>query len=304
MLAKPFDDWNASDIRQWLIGADEKLSFEFKASAAIENTSNFRAELSKDVSSFLNSSGGYIIFGITEGKANRTFSIDDGIDITAHRKEWLEDIVLSNIRPRPHSIAIRPIQLETGRSLYALRIEEGDTAYQARDKKYYKRFNFKAEPMEDHEVKFLVGKIRTPIIDLVLESRAQSQSSTEHLYQIGLTIKNLGPVRARDVKIRFEFPTAPLNRIGSAYARRATYHNAETNQQYTVLEYYGIGRPIFPGDTLRAEEFGEYGIEIMMNSALYRSFGHNDNVNVRWTIFADDAPPTTGSIPFNRLHKF
>ncbi|HUW34061.1 MAG TPA: ATP-binding protein [Planctomycetota bacterium] len=81
-------------------------------------------------------------------------------------KEWLEQVIISNIQPRIDSIVINPVELKTqrlGRFAYVVCVPQSDRApHQANDKRYYKRFNFQSVPMEDHEVRDVMFRQRVP----------------------------------------------------------------------------------------------------------------------------------------------
>jgi penicillin-binding protein-related factor A (putative recombinase) len=303
LLTKPFDQWEIDDIEQLLVLGERQL-FEFKASSAITKDDSFRNESSKDVSSFANSVGGYIIYGVAEDKQKRSFSLDQGVEIARFTKEWLEDIVLAGVKPRLSGLAIKAIYRTPSHALYAIKINEGTTAYQARDKKYYKRFNFKAEPMEDHEIKFLVGKIKEPMIGLLIYSRLLHRSNELHKYQLDLSLVNRGTVRAKDVKVVLDFPKIFVDRIGSRFTCRLDYLDEFRNIEYTSVEFFGPGNPIFPDDTLHLGSLGDFNITFKMDVGLYQRSREIENLDVRWTVYADDAAPVRGTCQFRTLHSF
>ncbi|MGA8610988.1 MAG: ATP-binding protein, partial [Xanthobacteraceae bacterium] len=77
-------------------GIQESLTLDYKASPSLSKESKGRDELCKDVSSFANSAGGQIIYGIEE-KDRKPTRIDEGSDIT---REWIEQVIDSNVQPR------------------------------------------------------------------------------------------------------------------------------------------------------------------------------------------------------------
>ena len=60
-------DWQEEDL-QGLIQSqtEESLILDYKASPSLDNTDERKNEISKDVSSFANSAGGTIVYGISE----------------------------------------------------------------------------------------------------------------------------------------------------------------------------------------------------------------------------------------------
>ncbi len=125
-----------------------------------------------------NAAGGTIIYGIREKQAageprhGIADSLDDGVDPSV-TKERLENVLTSNIRPAVDRLLIQAVALSThspGRLAYVLGVPESLRApHQARDKRFYKRFNFKAEPMEEYEVRSLYFRTLVPDLHLGLE---------------------------------------------------------------------------------------------------------------------------------------
>jgi len=66
-----------------------------------------------------------------------------------------------NISPRIHGIKITTIVVENSIPngvLFVVDIPKGQTAHQASDKKYYKRFNFISTAMDDSEIKDIINR--------------------------------------------------------------------------------------------------------------------------------------------------
>ena len=83
-------------------GVEERLDVEYKRADSLKKSDGAKREITKDVSSFANSAGGIIIYGIAEfdepEKAHLPERIDP-VDRTVITREWL-DQVIGNIRPR------------------------------------------------------------------------------------------------------------------------------------------------------------------------------------------------------------
>jgi len=144
----------------------ESLTLDYKASAALAKDSKARDELCKDVSAFANSAGGQIIYGVEE-KDRKPTRVDQGSDIT---REWVEQVIDSNIQPRLEGLVITPIPVGGGRHAYVLTIPQASTRapHQALDKKYYKRQNFQSVPMEDYEIRDTLRRAITPELHVEL----------------------------------------------------------------------------------------------------------------------------------------
>ncbi len=142
----------------------ESLTLEYKASPALAKGKV--NELCKDVSAFANSAGGQIVYGIVESDRKPT-AIDDGSDLS---REWIEQVIDSNIQQRIEGLVIAPIALATGRHAYVVTIPQasGRAPHQAPDHRYYKRQNFQSVPMEDYEVRDVMHRASTPELDVAL----------------------------------------------------------------------------------------------------------------------------------------
>jgi hypothetical protein len=157
---------NKADLERLIkYQVEENITLEYKASPAL-NRQN-RDEICKDVSAFANSTGGQIVYGIVE-EERLPKELDEGVDAKAITREWIEQIINSNIQPRIRGVVITPIQLTKDRYAYVITIPSGSTAHQAPDKKYYRRFNFQSVAMHDHEIRDVMKRSTTaePFITL------------------------------------------------------------------------------------------------------------------------------------------
>jgi hypothetical protein len=186
-------EWLESDISQLIIDKiTENLELDYKACDAIQNIDKKKTEISKDVSSFANSSGGLIIYGVHE-KDNLPDSIDKGYDPNIISKEWLEQVINSNIHPKIEGIFINQIPLDStnpGKVIYVVVIPQATTRapHQANDKRYYKRYNFQSVAMEDYEVKDVLRRSNTPDLHFILDLLAVENE--ENAIYLEITVEN------------------------------------------------------------------------------------------------------------------
>ena len=129
---------------------EESLTLDYKAADALGKSDAKKTEITKDVSAMANSAGGILIYGIREHRDPARKHIPEAIDPVNRNdfpKEWLEHII-NNIRPRLDGVRIVPINLNTSVShvVYVVEIPQSDTAHQAFDYRYHKRFNFESVP--------------------------------------------------------------------------------------------------------------------------------------------------------------
>lgn len=188
----------------------ESVHLDYKRSAAADP--NKPVEIAKDVSSFANSDGGVVLYGVEEEKDKGIpVRIDDGIDPAHCSKERLEDIITSHITPRPDDVRIRALPLETGRVLYVIEIPKSFRGpHQASDKRYYKRHNFKSSPMEDYEISDVRNR-RNRVLPLI-----SFHEVTHGRILAAFEVANVSAVVAENV--RFEFSTTLPWPRGTPYA--------------------------------------------------------------------------------------
>jgi hypothetical protein len=229
----------------------ESLTLDYKASPSIGKDSKLRDELCKDVSAFANSEGGQIVYGIEE-KDNKPVKVDQGTDIT---REWIEQVIDSNVQPRIEGLMITPIPIERSRHAYVITIPQahGRAPHQAPDHKYYKRQNFQSVPMEDYEIRDTLRRATTP--DLYVEL-AFAMSSVAHIQfahgaeisnpiGVSVTVKNRSSQPAYYALLQVGIDTElPLRTPGDFYQ---TGISGEDQQQYWLSHRFSSppGLPIF-----------------------------------------------------------
>ena len=138
---------------------EESINIDFKSTAALSRVELKKKEISKDISAFANSNGGIIIYGINEiNHKAAELSFVDGNEFT---KEWLEQIISSTIQRNIPNLKIFPIRNENKieNTIYVVQIPESyEAPHMAKDKRFYKRYNFESVAMEEYEVRNLYGK--------------------------------------------------------------------------------------------------------------------------------------------------
>jgi hypothetical protein len=139
-----------------------------QADRTLENTAGKKKELSKDVSAFANSGGGTIVYGIGEDPNDRRTPMGlKGVDPRVTSKEWLEQVIRSNIEHRIDGLGINPVQLGDGDVAYVVVIPRSLRApHMANDNRYYKRFNFESLAMEHYEVEDVRRREGAPKLSL------------------------------------------------------------------------------------------------------------------------------------------
>ncbi|PHN06140.1 AlbA family DNA-binding domain-containing protein [Flavilitoribacter nigricans] len=153
---------------------EENLHLDYKAADALGKSDGKKKEISKDISAMANSDGGRIIYGIKEFDDKERNHLPEKItpiDRNEFSKEWIEQVINSNISPRINGVKIFSVQLSTNQNnvVYVIDIPKSETAHQASDLRYYKRFNFVSVPMNDYEIRDIMNRGTYPKIDLEFE---------------------------------------------------------------------------------------------------------------------------------------
>ncbi len=325
--------WDENRIEQYITqGIEESLTLDYKAAGALERTDKKKEEVTKDVSAMANSDGGIIIYGIAEDSTNKHLPGKiDPIDRNQFSKEWLEDII-SNIRPKIDGLVIYPVPISTAPNhvVYMVEIPQSYTAHQATDKRYYKRRNFKSEPMEDYEIRDVMGRGQYPKIELEFDiTVTQKEVHTGGQWNIGILPEtkifnrykleiwafNAGRVYAQYVNILIEIPDVllppepegeemllPIDSKrdkhyidGILYYK---YYDENTTRDIIGFESLGFGSssPNYgPARHVPILPGRHYGFEDVRLRGDFESMSF-ENLHIEWEVFADNAPALKGRI--------
>lgn len=169
--------WDLKKIENLITsGVEENLNLDYKAADSLGRSDGKKAEISKDVSAFANSAGGVIIYGVDEFNDPTKKHLPEKInpvDRLLFTKEWIEQVINSNISPKISGIKIYPVTIgktEDNKVVYVIDIPQSDTAHQAKDKRYYRRYNFESIAMDDYEVKDIINRTNKTNIKISFES--------------------------------------------------------------------------------------------------------------------------------------
>ncbi|WP_417909669.1 helix-turn-helix domain-containing protein [Candidatus Electronema sp. PJ] len=191
----------------------ESLHLDYKAGSVL--TLEKKDELCKDVSALANSDGGVLIYGIKEEKIHKVaypVSIDEGVDTSKVSKEWLEQILTSNITPIISGVEIFEIKSGANRAIVVIQVAKSFRGpHQAPDKKYYKRRNVFTEPMEHYEIEDI--RNRKQFIPSLVNMDVQLSG-----FQVQLVIENIGNEVAHNVKFIFSDNFSWYKRRGLPHA--------------------------------------------------------------------------------------
>jgi len=310
-------DWTEGKILELITNKiEESLRLDYKRCASLlqksgkSNRDKEMTELSRDVSSFANAAGGMIIYGVIENE-HLPQELDEGFDPQEVSKEWLEDVITSRIDRTVDGVLIHPVRLDLtypGRYAYVVEIPQSSTIHQAYDKRYYRRRNFKAEPMEDYEIREGLSRSKYPQLEVNYGWEQVKTSQELHEYHLTFTLRNVGSIRARDVMFECDFPQIALASPPRFVEHRMLHTRLEVRSTtvdkvpYTNLRLrITQGRVVFfPTEEMKLEEYG-LKIHYKIDNDIHMS--HLD-LPIRWRLYADDAPPKEGQFPLREIQRF
>lgn len=177
------------------LGIPESIHLDYKASPALSKKK--KGEICKDISAFANSDGGMLIYGVKEEHTVPT-EMDSGVDTSQINKEWIDEILATNISPIISGIEIIEIKKTANKSIFVVYIPKSFRGpHQCPDKRYYKRYNARSAPMENYEINDV--RNRRKIVPSFISVDIQLENPW-----VKLIVENTGNESARDV--RFIFP--------------------------------------------------------------------------------------------------
>ncbi|HIB8182288.1 ATP-binding protein [Elizabethkingia anophelis] len=319
------NEWNLKKIQNYIDNKiEENLNLDYKASGSLQRNDKKTNEISKDISALANSDGGIIIYGIKEDpiKKHLPESIDP-INRDIISKEWLEQIIQGKISPRISGIKINPIEVNNNNEvIYVVEVPKSDTAHQASDRKYYKRFNFNSEPMYDYEIRDVFNRNKFPKIELefkIFASKYEIAKSRVHhgfpfdtlkdqhtskeyktIYRLTIHAKNVGKILAKYVNAHIFFNDKFLAENNNLDIDSHVKYSCDNTvrdivdvqlQGLNPVKKYGPSRydPILPKLAFKIKTL-----------KLNDSFKNSDYV-IKWVVFADNAEPITGSIKLSEI---
>lgn len=283
-------NWTESRLRNFITSEiEESLTLEYKSAEALDRNETKKKEITKDVSAMANSAGGILIYGIREFDQENRRHLPERItpvDRRQYPREWVEQIIQA-IRPRIDGIVIHSVSLSSGDTdvAFVIEIPQSNTAHQASDHRYYKRFNFQAVPMEDYEIRDVMFREQTPNIALkfLIEKTLEAQN-------LVIEARNSGSAFAQYVAVFLDVPVSVLENIenkmnlkdgGRFYRHRLT----NLNQEYADPQFKA-NFPLLRNMTMH------WKIPLNEN---YDEFRARD-LALKWKIYADNALPKEGKI--------
>jgi hypothetical protein len=309
--------WDEARLQRYIDNdIQEGLYLEYKESRALSKSGDKPVKITKEVSAMANSDGGIIIYGIDN---NIQWS---PVDKTTIKKDWLESII-NNVRPRVDGIILHSVQLssEDNHVAYVIEIPQSNTAHQATDKKYYKRHNSLATPMDDYEIRDIMNRNKHPRIELdfeiVIEKRDRNSGAWGGIgrgvpnyidvFELRIKATNVGNVYAQYVQAFVSIPSAFAQGQGDSLLGSDGDLIQPTNRERDGIPHYRFsvdnsvkdilsGSPINPSYIKRYEPILPKLSRRFQSEYLNRDF-ENLNIDefiIEWETYADNASPNMG----------
>ena len=288
-------NWTESRLQNFITSEiEESLTLEYKAAEALDRQETKKKEITKDVSAMANSAGGVIVYGIGEFSHSDKRYLPEKITPVDRRefpREWVEQIIQA-IRPRIDGIVIHSVNLSSGENdvAFVIEIPQSNTAHQASDHRYYKRFNFQAVPMEDYEIRDVMFREQTP--NIALNFLIEINESAQNLV---VQARNNGSAFAQYVAVFLDVPVPILENTenkmsltdgGRFYRHRLT----NLNQEYADEQF----KANFP--LLRSMSMS-WKIPLNENLDEFRT----QDLALKWKNYADNALPKEGKIALKEI---
>lgn len=317
--------WNENRLREMIDNAvEESLTLDYKAALSLDKTDKKKAEITKDVSAMANSAGGLIIYGISEFQDKERSHLPERIDPIDRRnftKEWLEQVI-NNIQPRLSGLIIHPVPLDSGANdtAYVIEVPQSNTVHQAKDQRYYRRFNFESVAMYDYEIRDAMNRsthaqlemkftvryytvdpnrdaLGIPHIEMPFQEK-RTKKPIESRVSIEAILSNIGRLYVQHVVAFYYIPVELVN-----IRAMSDMELWSENPRYVKIrgenkERGGFGNSLGEATILPGLEF-KFSHTVLN----YRYFTENlekfmngsQEVSIYWEIYADNAPRQCGS---------
>jgi len=325
--------WDQARIQRYISEeTEESLTLDYKAAASLAKTDGKKAEITKDVSAMANSAGGVIIYGVAEYQDKVRKHLPekiDPIDRTEFSKEWLEHVI-SNIQPKIDGVIIHPVPIDTAPNhvVYVVEIPQSHTAHQAKDMRYYRRFNFESVPMADYEIRDVMGRRQHARIELEFTILIRTVTKSSLLgfnfypqpfgekkepekftvYELKIRMVNTGKVYAQYAEAYITMPCALVYDYHAEYLERTRGPREVNLDKYCTYSRDNTVRDLIKGGGVLgpAPEYGPARyVPILPGTTLkvddyrltedFEAIDWGDRL-IKWTTHVDNAPPHSGEI--------
>ena len=202
LLGKSLTQITAEDLIEYFqINREESDILEFKSFYRYSgNTKDFQKRedvILKTICAFLNSSGGLLIWGApAEEKANDNQKSFKG-ELTLVEKHIEKDAFVSKVSnriiPVPPKVNFHPVEIEEGKFVYLIEIQESITKPHQFDNRYFMRLDGQTKAAPHHYIEALFKQIKYPDLVGCVEFHKCSIDKNNLLVPVTVNIGNCTP---------------------------------------------------------------------------------------------------------------
>lgn len=313
-MIKPASEWTEDDVLSLPV-EDDKL--ERKGSRMLDltvpgvNESDVKNELAKQLSAFANMGGGRILYGVTDDGQIDNGGISSVIKGGRSPKDWLESVIPTLTDYEITGVNVYSIsgqnpssRIQKGRSVYVVDVPDSERAphQSKRDFLYYVRLGSSSRPASHKMIEDIRNRAIHPNLNVVRsEVRGVHVQKVPHTLKarvevgVRLTLKNVGRVKANNACISVE---PGILRIQPFDLPLVLKNRVEPGGVFWELLF-----PVYPDMEFAHDLTCQLGVEKRLmppgGSTAFLCYEGTDkelnDATVRWRIFADSAPPKSGS---------
>ena len=281
----------------------EHLFLDYKSAKGIDKKENLeKIEFSRDVTSFANSAGGDIIFGIDE-KDHLPTKIDGTTDII-EKKTWLEQIINSNIQPRINGIKVYPVLIpsQDNAAVLVVHIPQSHTAHQAKDQKYWCRYGSEKQAMEDYQVRQTMNRMRDPLLqftmkEIEIDDLHKVTAPNWNVVIMDMHLINTGVISAKSWRFNFHFPREILQmQKGSWQEDDRSSRRIRDTIKWKINELDAQSIVLHPGQRYALSNSHELNRFELALQGEYLDW--NKTIPGYYEVYAENMPPKYGKIDF------
>lgn len=282
MRGKPYtildiNNFNSIDflhnLVQTKVREDVKVGF-YPASVLDCKNQKKLNDLSAIISSYANTVGGVLIFGIkTQRNIAKEIDYITNFEIT---REWLLYFIESSIFPQIQDVSIREYESAEGkeRILVVTVPDSPSSPHMALDRRYYKRSNTTKMVMDEHEVRDIYNKSKRPVLDFFAILNTNGIPSLEKGKYVRVNfyprflIKNIGAAIEKVYKVELYIPSGIYNVNFTSLQQ----YFVRLEDQYSVFSYSNES-PLFQHELATVFE-----ANIVVEKHTFSIFSKNDIV--------------------------
>ncbi len=298
-------EWTQEMIEnEYLCQIEENSQLEYKGKDALGKSTGKKSEIAKDISAMANSAGGIVMYGIKE-KNNLPENIEP-ININEFSREWLDQVIDSNIQPSIEGFKIHPVYIDSGENdvLYVVEIPQSMIAHQnLRDYRYYGRLNTTTYMMEDYQIRDVMNRAKKPKAIVKFYEIPINNNDGRKTIRLGIKIVNDGILVIKNFKLKIKIPILKfLSGKGALHYNDHHVNNIKSvkKEECWVISY-SSDSVLLPEDEKDISE--DLDIRIEINAHIHIRYVEN-KVSIYNKIFADDMIPFESEVLFQEIIDF